>query len=324
MRGQFFHSFEEIISVDNLLEAWAEFLKGKRRKLDVQKFSLRLMDNIFALHADLKEKAYRHGGYVAFSISDPKPRSIHKANVRDRLLHHAIYRELYPFFDKTFIADSFSCRVNKGTHRALNRFRAFSYNVSKNNMKTCWILKCDIRKFFENIDHAVLIEMLNAYIPDKNIAELLQEIIESFSSFQKGVGLPLGNLTSQLFVNIYMNEFDQFMKHKLKAEYYMRYADDFLIFSQQRYWLESLIEPIAHFLWDTLRLQLHPQKVSIHTLASGVDFLGWVHFPDHRVLRTATKRRMFKKLTNKHNHEILQSYLGLLKHGNTYTIKKNL
>ena len=133
MKIQLAHSFEKIISIDNLLEAWKEFLPGKRGKKDVQDFSLNLMDNIFSLHNDLFNHTYKHGIYQAFNICDPKPRNIHKATVRDRLLHHAIHRVLYSFFAKTFIADSYSCQINKGTHRALNRFRKFSYIVSKNN-----------------------------------------------------------------------------------------------------------------------------------------------------------------------------------------------
>ena len=149
-------SFEKIISVENLLLAWKEFMRGKKNKKDVQEFQLHLMDNILALHQDLKNKTYKHGGYMAFNISDPKPRNIHKATVRDRLLHHAIYRILYPYFDKKFIHDSYSCRINKGTHKAINKFREYGRKVSKNNTKTCFVLKCDIRKFFANIDHKIL------------------------------------------------------------------------------------------------------------------------------------------------------------------------
>ncbi len=132
-----------------------------------------------------------------------------------------------------------------------------------------------------------------------------------------GVGLPLGNLTSQLFVNVYMNEFDQFVKHKLKAEYYIRYADDFVILSDDKTWLENLIEPIKKFLKEKLKLELHADKIYIKTLVSGLDFLGWVRFFDHRVLRTATKRRMMKRIKENPTPETLNSYLGLLSHGNT-------
>ncbi len=133
------HRFEDLVHMENLLLAWEEFLKGKKKKKDVQEFQFHLMDNILALHYDLSSGAYRHGGYEEFHISDPKPRIIHKATVRDRLLHHAVYRILYPFFDDTFIAVSFSCRIDKGTHRAIKRFRKFSRIVSKNDTKICWI-----------------------------------------------------------------------------------------------------------------------------------------------------------------------------------------
>jgi len=321
-RRSVFH-YENIISPENLLEAWKEFLRGKRKKKDVQEFQLNLMDNILELHRDLKNFKYNHGGYKAFKINDPKPRNIHKASVRDRLLHRAIYRVLYPFFDRTFISDSFFCRDGKGTHKALKRFRLFGYKVSKNNTKTCWILKCDIKKFFENINHDILLEILNRYILDKHIIWLLEKIIRSFSS-KSDTGLPLGNLTSQLLVNIYMNEFDQFVKHKLKIKYYIRYADDFVVMSEDRDWLEKQTEPIKEFLQDRLKIELHPDKVFIKTLASGLDFLGWVHFSDHRVLRTTTKRRMFKRLQGSQTTETLNSYLGLLKHGNTELLKKRI
>src|SRR3989338_4041739 len=149
-------NFEEIISIENLLLALKEFMRGKRNKKDVQEFQLRLMDNILSLHDDLKNRTYVHGGYHAFNLSDPKPRNIHKASVRDRLLHHAIYRILYPYFDKKFICDSYSCRINKGTHKAISRFRSFFRKVSKNHTRSCLVLKCDIRKFFANIDHNIL------------------------------------------------------------------------------------------------------------------------------------------------------------------------
>lgn len=141
------HRCEDIISVENILEAWQEFLRGKRNKPDVQEFSLRLMDNIFELHYELANHTYKHGGYQQFRINDPKPRIIHKAGVRDRLLHHAVYRNLYPFFDRTFIADSFSCRNNKGVHKAIKRFQKFGYIVSKNNTKQCWILNATLKSF---------------------------------------------------------------------------------------------------------------------------------------------------------------------------------
>ncbi|MFY9461792.1 MAG: reverse transcriptase/maturase family protein [Candidatus Sungiibacteriota bacterium] len=322
---KFTHTYQYIISLENLLEAWREFASGKRSRKDVQEFERNLMQNIISLHQDLAAKTYRHAPYEAFNISDPKPRNIHKASVRDRLLHHALYRTLYPFFERTFIADSYSCRLGKGTHKAMERFRAFAYQASKNHTKTVWILKGDIRKFFASIDHDILTEIIKSYIPDTDIVWLLSQIVGSFHSTQTELGLPLGNLTSQLLVNVYMNKFDQFVKHTLKAQYYVRYADDFVILSQDKKWLLDVLPKIKDFLWDELHLQLHPDKVSIRTIASGVDFLGWVHFPDHRVLRTTTKRRMLRAIRAKNGKtETVQSYLGVLGHGNAQKLKQEV
>lgn len=323
MRTHFNHAYEDIISVENLLGAWGEFAKGKHGKADVHEFSSLLMHNVLALHLELADKTYEHGGYKAFKISDPKPRDIHKALVRDRLVHHAIYRQIYPFFDRVFIADSFSSRKNKGTHRAMDRFRVFVRSSSGNGMRTCWVLKCDIRKFFASIDQALLMELVRERIVDTSIVWLIGQVVRSFQT-EPGKGLPLGNLTSQLFANVYMNELDQFVKHRLKARFYIRYADDFVILSPDYEWLCSLVPRIFSFLRDRLKLKLHPRKVSICTLASGVDFLGWIHFPDHRVLRTSTKRRMFKALQSEPNDATFASYRGLLSHGNARKLSEHI
>ena len=321
------HKYNDIISIENLLEAWKEFVTGKTKRKDVQEFERNLMSNIICLCTDLENKTYSHSPYTAFNISDPKPRNIHKASVRDRLLHHAIYRKFYPFFDRLFIYDSYSCRLNRGTHKAIHTFRKFGYIESQNHTKTCWVLKCDIRKCFASVDQKILLEILNKSILDKDIAELLFKIISSFYSTEVGKGLPLGNLTSQLLINIYLNEFDQFMKHKMKVKYYIRYADDFVILSQNRDYLLQLIYSISVFLKQNLKLQLHPDKLFIKTFASGVDFLGWVHFPNHRVLRTATKKKMFRNLASKEGEKrenAKASYLGMLGWGNGYKLEEQI
>lgn len=321
VRKSLVHAYDDIISVENLLEAWKEFKNGKRSKEDVSLFERNLMDNLFQLNRELSDGRYRHAGYQAFKISDPKPRDIHKASVRDRLMHHAIYNKLYWFFDRKFIHDSYSCRKYKGTHLAMDRFRDFFRKVSKNNTRTCWILKCDIRKFFASIDHGILKQTLVSHIADEKVIGLLANIIDSFHTEGKpGKGLPLGNLTSQLLVNIYMNEFDQFVKHRLKRRYYVRYADDFVFLSDSKSELEGIVAVIQAFLSERLSLEIHPNKMFIKTIASGIDFLGWIHFFDYRVLRTATKRRMMRRLENIGPHDArhpsAQSYLGVLDHGN--------
>ena len=311
--------------MENLCLAWKEFIIGKKRKKDVIKFNSDLMDNIVELHETLVNHTYHHNGYESFYITDPKRRHIHKANVRDRLLHHAVYRILYPFFDRIYIADSYSCRNERGTHKALDRFTKLACQVSKNNTHTCWVLKCDIKKFFASIDQKILIAILQEYIPDKNIVKLLENIIKSFhTETLSGVGLPLGNLTSQLFSNIYLNCFDQWVKHKLKAKYYIRYADDFVFLSSDRNYLESIVSSIQEFLQTKLKLSLHPDKLFLKTVASGIDFLGWIHFSDHKVLRTKTKQRMFKNIRNSISEESLQSYFGLMRYGNTEKLRERV
>ena len=213
---------------------------------------------------------------------------------------------------------------NAPKDKSVNRFCEFAYRASRNDTRTCWILKGDIRKFFATVDHNILINILQEHILDKEIIKLLTEVIESFSSSQVGVGLPLGNLTSQLFANIYLDKFDQFVKHRIKAKYYIRYADDFVIFSQDKEWLEEQIVRIKEFLRCQLKLELHPDKIFIKTVASGVDFLGWVNLPDYKVIRTATRRRLIKRIMANPKRETIASYFGLLSHGNTYKIKRSI
>lgn len=316
-------TFEEVVSMENLCEAWQEFIRGKRKKKDVQEFMLRLGDEIVDLHKDLMSGKYWHGDYMHFRINDPKPRDIHKAKVRDRLLHHAIHRKLYPFFAKLFIADSFSCQTDKGSHHALEKFESIARRAGRNNTRTCWVLKCDIRKFFANIDHGILMTTLRGRIVNDRFLDLLERVISSFD-VRPGKGIPLGNLTSQLFANIYLNEFDQFVKHHLRMKYYARYADDFVFLSHDRFKLLDCLPKIAVYLSDSLALSLHPDKVFIRTLASGIDFLGWVHFSRHRVLRTKTKIRMYRRVNVCQGRQTVESYLGMLRYGDAYLLSRNL
>ncbi len=314
----------DIIKIENLLATWERFLCGKRHKKDVMIFQIKLADNLIDLYKSLVNFTYIHGPYSAFNISDPKPRNIHKATVRDRLLHHLIYKELCPYFDRKFIYDVYSCRENKGVHRALNRFRYFAQKVSKNNSQTCYILKCDIQKFFANIDQQILIKILKRHINDSQIIRLIERVVFSFYSSRLGIGLPLGNLTSQLFVNVYMHEFDMYIKQELRVKYYIRYGDDFVILSDNKEYLNGLLLRITEFLQKELKLTLHQHKVCIRTYASGLDFLGWIHFPCYRQIRTTTKRKIIRRLKNYPKRQTVISYQGLLIHGNTYKFRKKV
>ncbi len=332
--------FERIIEPENLFSAWDEFKKGKGRKLDVLRFEKNLEQNIFQLHRDLRDKTYKHGDYTSFYIRDPKLRHIHKATVRDRVLHHAVFKILDPIFEPTYIHNSFSCRTGKGNHKGVKALAHMLRQVSKNNTKTCFVLKCDIRKFFDSIDHDILIDLLQKKIKDEKIINLLKEIMASFMSEQPNLfqrkGVPIGNLTSQLFANVYMNGLDQFMRHDLKVKYYARYTDDFIVVSDDKNYLEKLLQPIRLFLKEKLKLALHQNKVSIRKYPQGIDFLGYVALPHHIALRTSTKKRMMWKLRNKmaeyKNNEIdedtllatFQSYLGVLSHANAHRFSERL
>jgi RNA-directed DNA polymerase len=310
--------------MENLLITWEKFLRGKRRKKDVILFQIKLGDNLAGLYRSLVNHTYKHGPYLEFNISDPKPRKIHKATVRDRVFHHLLHKELYPYFDKKFIYDSYSCRKEKGVHRALNRFKFFAGKVSKNNSRTCYALKCDIKKFFASVNHEALIKILRRHIKDQNIIDLLNKVVSSFYATGPGVGLPLGNLTSQLLANVYMHEFDMFIKQGLRVKYYIRYTDDFIILSDDRKYLVDLLPKIEEFLKIKLKLSLHKNKVYIKTHASGVDFLGWIHFSRYRQIRTSTKRKVIKKLKGYPKPQTAISYRGLLEHGNTYKLRQKV
>jgi retron-type reverse transcriptase len=329
-----------IISPQTLFRAWEIFESDKRNRSDVVTFESNLEWNIFDLYRDLKNRTYKHGPYKGFWIHDPKLRRIHKATVRDRVLHHAIFSILNHIFEPTFINNSYSCRIGKGTHKGMKKVAKMIRTVSRNYTHPCYVLKCDVRKFFDSIDHNTLLGILSKKIKDEKVRSLVSGIVESFEAGRRNLferrGVPIGNLTSQVFANIYMNEFDQFMKHELKVKNYARYTDDFVIISDDKIYLEELLEPIREFLKSKLHLDLHPHKIVLRKYRQGIDFLGYVILPYHIKLRTKTKRKIPKKL--KHSvilyksgqinkvtmKSSLASYLGVLSHANTYKMSENI
>ena len=321
--------FHDIVSVANLLSAWQEFRCGKRKKKDVADFELHLEDNLFLLHEKLLNGSYIPDPYQPFSISDPKPRRIHKATVRDRVLNQAVFRILYPIFNKSFIYDSYSSRQGKGTHIAVSRLFNAVRKVSKNWHSSGYVLKCDIAKFFDSVDHDIQFEFLKNKIKDEQVLILLEKIIQSFEK-SKNKGIPLGNVTSQLFANVYLHELDHFVKHTLRAKQYFRYADDFVILDVDKNVLEDYERKIREFLLEKLQLRLHDNKVFIRKISQGIDFLGYVVLPYTLVLRTKTKNRIFKKLIQTKNEkdekffQKIDSYLAVLKHCKSRAIKKEI
>ncbi len=300
-----------------MLAAWREFKRGKSQKQDIQLFELNLEDNLFTLHEQLKNKTYRHGPYKSFFVRDPKLRHIHKAQVRDRVAHQALYRVLYQVFNPSFIFDSYSCRVDKGTHAGVWRLDKLARKESRNFNQKLFALKCDVRKFFDNVDHETLTDLVKRKVGDQDALWLIELILKSFEKTPR-CGLPLGNVTSQLFGNIYLNELDQLMKHKLKIKYYIRYCDDFVILSKDEQELRRLIFLVGDFLQSYLKLKLHPNKITVRKYRQGVDFLGYVSRPHYRVIRTTTKRRIIRRV----NQSNLQSYLGVCFHAHAKSIER--
>ncbi len=317
--------FHNISSISNLLKAWNEFKRGKKNKKGVGEFELHLEENIFQLHEDLISKKYRHDKYVDFYISDPKRRHIHKASVRDRVIHQAVFQILYPIFNKHFIYDSYSSRKLRGTHLGVKRTYKACRKVSKNWKIKTYVLKCDVRKFFDCIDHSILRNLIEKKVQCQETMWLVSMLFKSFEK-EKDKGLPLGNVTSQLFANIYLDKLDQFVKHQLKLKYYFRYCDDFIIIHKNRDFLFEIMKKIGNFLHENLLLDLHPKKVEIRPIQRGIDFLGYVILSHMVVLRTRTKRRIVRKIkiirkqfekglvSEENLKSVLTSYLGTISH----------
>jgi len=320
--------FERITDFQNLHRAYLGARKRKRYRSSILKFGYRLEENLLALRFELTHKTYKHGGYREFVVSDSKKRTIKAAPFRDRVVHHALCNFIEPIFDKSFIYDSYACRKGKGTHAAVLRLEKFMKSLGRLNRvgktiprDTVYCLKCDISKYFDSVDHKILLELLRRKIKDENVLWLLDEIIRSDPR-----GIPIGNLTSQLFANVYLNELDHFVKRELHEKYYLRYMDDFLILNLDKKRLYKDKELIRTFLRDQLKLELHPKKAEVFPVNAGVDFLGYRIFQDHRLLRKSTVRRFLRraKARGKVTQETFQSWYGYATFANSYRLRECL
>ncbi len=282
-------------------------------------FERNLEDNLLSLRDDLITVRYRHGPYHRFVVFDPKQRTIHKAAVRDRVVHQALVNIIEPLFESKFIYDSYSCRVGKGTHAAVSRLRTFLLRASQNGTNTVYAVKCDVRKFFDSIDHNILLGLLRKHVQDHRLMKLLEQIIVGFST-GPGKGIPLGNLTSQLFANIYLHELDWHIKHKLRIRHYVRYCDDFVMLTSSRSKGFGLAQAADAFLRLNLKVELHPNKVHVRTWTQGIDFLGYVLMPHATVLRPKTKTRALARVTKENK----ASYFGLCGHADEYETARTM
>lgn len=327
--------FEEITSSEALFAAWETFQRGKRSRQDVQRFWRRLESNIFALRRELRSGTYQHGAYESFFVNDPKPRHIRKAQVRDRIVHQALYSVLSAVWEPRFIHDVYSARLGKGTHYGVNRLWMMLRKVSRNFTSSCWVLKCDIRKLYDAMDHEILLNLIGRVVSDDRATRIVEAVVSSFhAEGHAGKGVPIGNVTSQIFANIYLNELDRFVKQELRVRFYGRFSDDFVLVSSRRSDLLVWRARTEEFLNYRLRLSLHPHKVSLRPLHQGIDFLGYVLLPHHRGIRSSTRRRMFRRLEQKAVEafkgreasealaQSLASYTGMLSHANTFELRR--
>ena len=327
--------YDELISVENIFRSWKKFRKGKSEKQDVAEFERNLEDNLFSLAKDLKDKKYFHSEYSYFSISDPKKRDIYKAKVRDRIVHQVVFDYLEKIYGSIFIEDSFSSRKEKGTHKSIAKLKEFSDEIIKKNHGIYCAMKCDIKKYFESINHRILKNILAKEVSDKRIFRLVEIIIDSFKPLDPK-GIPLGNITSQIFANIYLNELDEFVKRELKLKYYLRYNDDFVILGNEKRIIMENAEKIKFFVENNLLLEMPESKMIFRKLKWGVDFCGSVIFPKAILLREKTEKIMMKNIEIKfqkyENEEIpindfsrtMSSYFGLLKHCKSYNLKEKI
>ena len=321
----------------NLTLAWRNARKGKTSIPEVMAFDENVERNLISLHKELVSKTYKPRPLSTFVLRDPKTRVISKSDFRDRVVHHALIRVIGNIFELTFIYDSCANQKNKGTSLAINRFRTFQCKATLNYSKPAFCLKADIKQYFPNIDHSILLNILKRKIKDENVIWLIQQIINANSESQREItfwldkkGIPLGNYTSQFFANLYLNELDQFVKHKLKIKYYIRYVDDFVIFHKSKEQLEIWKDSIDKFLKERLKIELHPQKSRIIPLSKGVDFVGFRNFANFRLLRKRNIRKMNQKISlykigKKSFSSLKDSYQGwqaYARWANTYKLRE--
>ena len=337
--------YNNIYSLENLILAWKRARKHKTKKIYIIEFEANLRNNLLKLHEELKNQTYKPEPLVNFIVKDPKTRKISKSAFRDRVVHHSLVRVIEPIFEKGFIYDSCANRIGKGNLFALKRFEQFIMKISRNGKTNGWFnnnqirgycFKADIKHYFEEVNHEILLNIIKRKITDKKVIWLTEQILENTSKSCSPPppfkGMPLGNLTSQFFANIYLNELDYFVKHKLQAKYYIRYVDDFVILHSSHEQLKKWKIEIDRFLRDKLNLELHPQKSKIIPLSRGIDFVGFRNYWYYRLLRKRNVRKMYSKVNDyKHNkmskEKLLESFQGwqaYSKWADSYKLRKSV
>lgn len=330
----------------NLLLAARKAQRGKRFKALCRNFNLDLEKNLFTIRKELRKKTYLPGHYKRFRIFEPKERLISAAPYRDRVVHHALVNVIEPLFDRAMIHDSYANRTERGTHQAVNRFTEFS-------RKGSYVLKMDIVRYFPNIDHEILMRAIEQRIKDRDILWLISVILESgreteeheclsyfrgddlFTPVERRKGLPIGNLTSQIFANIYLDCFDHYVKEQLRCKQYIRYMDDMAVFDDSKEHLRDVKAAMIEFL-EKLRLKVHINRAQYWPVSQGTDWLGYRIYQTHRRVRRSNIRRFrvrLNRLAGEYRqgtvdlHKIqtsVMSWIGHVKHADSYNLRKKI
>lgn len=324
--------FAQIISFENLHRAFLGASHGKRDRREVREFEYHLETRLWEIRADLDRGRYEWGPYHRFWINDPKRREIRAAPFRDRVVHHAIFNVLDPIFRRSFIADSYACIPGRGTHLAVERYRSFVRARGGEGYR----LQGDIKSYFASVDHDVLLRLLGRRIGDPRLLDLLASLV-AHGGERRGRGMPIGNLTSQLFANVYLDALDHFMKETLRVRHYIRYMDDFLLLVAERREARQRLRDIRGFLATPLRLELNPRRLVIAPIGEPCDLLGYVHHPDGRVrVRKRSVRRLWRRLPalerrlesgaidQRRARASVASWFGVAKHADAYRLSRSI
>ncbi len=327
--------FYKNLTFEKFLSAYKRAKKNKVYKDEVIKFEFNLENNLINLINNIKNKKYHLGNYYSFKVYEPKERVINALPFVDRIVHQWYVEEfIKPFIVPKFINTSYACLKNKGTHKAVEQTQKFM-QICKRNFGDFWILKCDISKFFYNIDPNILYNILKKYIKDTDLLDFTKILIFEGNFSTTGVGIPIGNYTSQFFANIYLNELDQYIKRVLKVKYYVRYMDDFVLLVKSKNDCIKLKKLIAIFLEENLHLQLN-EKSKYYPYKMGVDFCGYRIFCTHRLLRTSSKKKIKKNVRNwnkkykknklniSHTVQCINAWIGHSSHCNSYNLQKKI
>ncbi|MBI4017055.1 MAG: group II intron reverse transcriptase domain-containing protein [Candidatus Aenigmarchaeota archaeon] len=330
------HLWENLCTFENLEQAYEQARRGKYGNPVVVEFRKHWQLHLCTILKELRTHTYKPRPLRKFVLRDPKTRVICVSEFRDRVIHHALVNILQPVFEPLFIHDSYASRKGKGTLPALKRFDIFKWKITSNCTRgQGFVFKADIKHYFETVDHAVLLRIIQKRVKDENIIWLIRQILDNYDSGTPGKGMPLGNWTSQFFANVYLNELDQFVKHILRAKYYVRYVDDFVILHKSKKILQEYEQRINEFL-QTLKINLHPTKCKIIPLGQGISFLGFRIFYHHKLLRKRNIRKIKAKLAFLLEEyesgwadaydvlETLHGWNAYAVHGNTFRLRQRL